>query len=503
MMKSLSKMRNLPAVLLALVWCVGLTIPSVAQDNANPQAGSQTTPPASAPSTAPGTTPPPPDNGQPPVPAPAFGQTSPVLNPENPPVTGLDQPSLDLRPSSRSFISPAIQVSESADTNGQNSLGSNSDLQSVSRVLGALDLQQFWPKSDLLAEYVGGGAFYVNPDTVKQLQAAGAEAITRWRTGQAALRDAFSYLPDGSFQIGTFGGTPGFGIANLGGMGTGVMIPGTEQSGEFEGVGNIPRLANTAILDGVQAITPVSALTAATGFSNSHYYDPTHTFINSDELTIEGGYTHLIGRHDQLGVVYAFQLIQFPNATGGQIYLHVVNARYSHTISGRLSLVLGAGPEYTELEEGGYASTWSISALARLQYKVGHSTMIASFEKFTSAGQGLYFGSNVDLARFGITRPIGRTWSFYGDLGFSYNEKIQSLQSGLGTGATAGSFYEGFGSAIFRKHLGREWDFVAGYRFSELGFSTTQTLFGSTGKIDQRQIGTIGIEWHPRPTRIE
>src|ERR1700728_3081794 len=80
------------------------------------------------------------------TPAPAFGQTAPVLNPENPPVTGLDEPSLNLRTSSRSFISPALQVSESADTNGENALGGSSGLESITRVLGALDLQQFWPK---------------------------------------------------------------------------------------------------------------------------------------------------------------------------------------------------------------------------------------------------------------------------------------------------------------------------------------------------------------------
>src|SRR5271155_1064843 len=83
-----------------------------------------------------------------PAPAPAFGQNAPVLNPENPPVTGLDQPGLDLHTATRSFFSPALQLSESADTNGGNQIGA-SGLESVTRVLGAFDLQQFWPKSDL------------------------------------------------------------------------------------------------------------------------------------------------------------------------------------------------------------------------------------------------------------------------------------------------------------------------------------------------------------------
>ncbi|MGA7294062.1 MAG: hypothetical protein WBW85_16125, partial [Terriglobales bacterium] len=144
------------------------------------------------------------------TPAPAFGQNNaPVLSPENPPVTGLDEPWLDLRPATRSFISPSIQASESGDSNGANDLGAGSGVESITRLLGALDLQQFWPKSDLFLEYLGGGAFYADPYDVKQLQAAGLEAVTRWRTGQVTLRDSFTYLPDGSFAVGTFGGVPG------------------------------------------------------------------------------------------------------------------------------------------------------------------------------------------------------------------------------------------------------------------------------------------------------
>lgn len=262
----------------------------------------------------------------PPSPAPAFGQNAPVLNPENPPVTGLDEPGLELRTATRSFISPALQVSESADTNGGNQLGVTG-LESISRVLGALDVQQFWPKSDLFLEYLGGGAFYARPYEVKQLQAAGLEAVTRWRTGQMTLRDSFSYLPDGSFQTG-FGGNPGLGLANGGGMGTGETgggLPGSHLfgSGQFGAVGNIARLANTVILDGVQAINPVSAITVAGGFSNAHFYDTADCsipgnpcLINSDQLTVEGGYSHLLSRHDQIGAVYAFQQFQFPQVTG-------------------------------------------------------------------------------------------------------------------------------------------------------------------------------------------
>ena len=436
------------------------------------------------------------------APAPAFGQNAPVLNPENPPVSGLDVPSLELRTATRSFISPGLLVSESADTNGNNQLGNSSGLESITRVLGALDLQQFWPKSDLFLEYLGGGAFYGNPFHAEQLQAVGLEAVTRWRTGQVTVRDAFSYLPDGAFVMG-FGGVPGFGFAN-GGFATGMQgggLPGLNSFGGALGsVGNIPRLANTAILDVVQAISPTSAITVAGGFSNTHFYDPTNTLINSDEVTVEAGYSHLLNRHDQIGVIYAFQLFQFPQETGGEIYSQIVNVRWSHTITGRLSLVVGAGPQYTELEEGGSYTRWSLSARAQLRYKFRRASLIASYEKYTSSGEGLFAGANTQVAALGYTRPLGRVWQFFSDVSYSHSTQLQNVAVG---GAHAGSYNNTSAGVILRRHWGRSYDFFGSYSFGELAFNVPVSIGGSTGRTSQRQTGAIGVEWHPKPTRIE
>jgi len=436
------------------------------------------------------------------TPAPAFGQNAPVLNPENPPVSGLDEPGLELRTASRSFVSPFLQVSESADTNGANQFGST-DLEPVSHVVGGFDLQQFWPKSDLFLEYLGGGAFYPSPYDVQQLQAAGLEAVTRWRTGQMTLRDTFNYLPDGSFQIGTFGGAPGLGLATSAGAGLGGGVLPTSHlfgSGQFGGVGNIPRLANTVILDAVQALSPLSAITVAGGFNNAHFYDPSNTLINSDQVTLEGGYSHLFSRHDQIGAIYAFQLFQFPQSTGGEIYIHVVNVRWSHTITGRLSLVAGAGPEYIDLQQGGALTHWSVSARVQLRYKMGHGSLSAAYEKFTSAGSGFFAGANTQAAQFGYTRPLARTWEFRGVLDYSYNTKLQNMAL---LGVNAGSYNNGSAEALFRKHMGRSYDFFVAYTFNETAFNVPVTLSGSSGRIAQRQVGTVGVQWHPKPTRIE
>jgi hypothetical protein len=454
------------------------------------------------------------------TPAPAFGQTAPVLNPENPPVSGLDEPWLDLRTASRSFIAPALQLTETADTNAGNQFRSHG-VESVTRVLGALDLQRFWAKTDFLAEYLGGGAVYSTGLNVKQMHAVGAEIVDRWRTGQVTLRDSFSYLPEGSFSFGAYGGMPGLGLANGGGMGTGEAgggLPGSRDfgTGQLGSIGLIPRIANTVIADMVQSITPRTAVTLAGGFSNAHFYDDANLLVNSDQTTVQGGFSHLLSRHDQVGAIYGYQLFRFPQITGGQIQNHIVNLRWGHTITGRLSLIVGAGPQYTVVQLD-YPTPfeqkqWSANGRVQLRYKLRRTAFVLAYEKYVSSGSGFYTGADSQVARLGMKHSISRTVDFFGDLGYSHNKRLGTINNLLipFLGAAGEHYDEGFAGAVVRKHFGRVFDFFVAYRFGEIGFDVQQDMLcgiqgltGPCGRISSRNSGTIGVEWHPTPKRIE
>ena len=429
------------------------------------------------------------------TPAPAFGQTAPILNPENPPLSGLDEPGLELKTFSRSFIAPALQLSQSAETNASNQFG-NSDITGVTRFLGALDLQKFWAKSDFLAEYVGGGGYYSRDGSIRQIQSVGVEGVTRWRTGQGAIRDSFSYLPEGALG-GAYGGLPGLGLTS-GGIGTGGVGGGlaglhTSSNGS---VGLVPRLGNFAMADIVQAISPRSAFTVAGGFNNIHYFDNTENLINSDQTTVEGGYSHLVRRRDQVAAVYAYQIYRFPQSTGGQVQNHVVNLRWSHTITGRFSLVASAGPQYTILQSTlGLPDQkhWSVNARVQVRYRLARTSLVLGYEKYTASGSGFFAGSDSQVARFAVHRELARTLDFTGDLGYSHNKSLQSLGAPFG----GNGYDEGFVGTILRKHFGRAYDLFVAYRFGDLGLNNSQV--GTT----QRHSGTVGVEWHPTPKRIE
>jgi len=436
-----------------------------------------------------------------------LGDSAPILNPDNPPISGVDEAGMDMRSGERSFLSYGLSASETADSNANNELGGES-VSSVTHLLGALDLQRLYSKTDIFAEYLGGGAFYSNStSTARQLHAAGFMGVLRWRTGRATLRDSFSYLPEGSFSVGAFGGVPGLGIATGSGQSglAGGGLPGSHffGNGQFGSVGLTPRIANSALVDVVQSLTPRSALTFAVGFSNAHFFDDTHAFINSDRELVSGGFSHLISRRDQIAAVYGFQQFRFPQDAGGQIDAHIINLRWGHVISGKMSMTLGAGPQYLVFEDPilGKVHRWSGNGRAVLRYRFTRTSIAVSYEKFTSAGSGFFAGSDTQAVRAGLTRPLARTWEFYGDIGYAHNRRLQEQ---LFTGLPGNTFDHGFLRVLLRKHLGREWSAFAAYRFNDLNFDNKFCQNeGICSRISQRHMGTVGVEWHPRPMRID
>src|ERR1700687_1562170 len=59
-------------------------------------------------------------------PNPAYGQTNAVPISENPPISGLDQPALGPHAAPLSYLQPGATISESADSNVEDTLGGGS-----------------------------------------------------------------------------------------------------------------------------------------------------------------------------------------------------------------------------------------------------------------------------------------------------------------------------------------------------------------------------------------
>jgi hypothetical protein len=454
---------------------------------------------------------------------PAYGSVDALPISDNPPLSGLDQPGLQPHAAPISYIQPGATVSESFDSNVSDSLGGSS-ASSITRALGSLTLERLWSHYDLALQYMGGTAYYNQRGLGwKLLQQMDVDQKVTWKRGQLSVRDSFSYLPEGNFGA-AYGSLGSQGIASLGNTAFGSFWGGTT----LGGLGEAPRLMNLALVDVSENLTPKSAVTATGGYAITHFYgDDLNTgisFIGSSQISAQVGYNRALSAHTQVALVYGYQSFDF-SVLGSAFHSHVIQGMYGHRISGRMDFLIGAGPQITFLDNtsqvcsvpgvdpsfcgvfGGTLSNSSfkstrigVAGRARLRYKFPKTMLDLTYERYETSGSGLFAGAQTDLARLSAERPLSRVWSAFTDLGYSRNSRLQPTSGGV----QANTYSYGFVGAGVHRAFGRNFHGFASYQFNEISFDTAVCgLNTACGRISNRHVVTIGLDWTPRPIRID
>ena len=450
------------------------------------------------------------------VPPAAYGQENPpmVVN-ENPPISGLDRPSLEPQIQPRSMLLGGVEASESLDSN----FGSDARTawRSVTRGLAGLTMQRLWNRYQFAGAYVGGASYYNGSGIgLQQMHELQAQQAFLWRTGQFTVRDSVSYLPEGAFGYGGYGGAGGFQLG-LGSLGEGLGMLGSGFGGHFGvlgsnqlgSLGQGPRLTNVAIADVVQGLSPRSSLTAAGAFGFVHFDHASQAFggaqglINSQQVAGQVGYSYSLTPKDQIGFSYGFQSFHFPASLEGteNVGSHVVQGMYGHRISGRMDFVIGAGPQWTHLHDPltGGSSRLSGAGRATLRYRFHVTLASLSFERYNTSGSGFFAGAQSNIAEANFARPFGRKYHAQASLGYSHNQRLQS--SGAGVASTTYNY--GFAGFAVRRQFGYNWGAFLGYQWNDQVFDTCPVSGTSCNRISVRHVGTIGVDWHFRPIRID
>jgi hypothetical protein len=468
-------------------------------------------------------------------PIPAYGpdNSAPSIA-ENPPISGIDMPNLEPHAAPLSYLQPGVHLSESVSSNLQNSLG-GSDTSTISNGLGSLELQRLWSNYDLSLSYLGGVGYYnVNGLGIKQIEELGLSQKITWKRGELGIRDAFSYQPEGTFGS-SYGSvaSAGAGLSGLsalfGGAGLGAL-------------GQVPRIMNLSLIDAVQNLTPKSSITATAGYGFVHFLDNEpgtgSSFIGNGQFTAEVAYNRLLGPHDQAAIMYAYQAFSF--STGVNFHSHVIQLMWGHRISGRMDFVVAAGPQFTQINNvfttvsnptsadtippcqlGGTLTNpviecptndfrVGVAGRASLRYRFPKVSLDLNYDHYLTSGAGFFAGSESDIARLTATRPLGRIWTVFSDIGYSRNSRVLPSTCALGqsgsscSGVSANVYQYGFAGLGVRRNFGRNFKAYASYQFNDLIFD--QSFCGTTGpcnRTSQRQIGTIGLDWTPRPIRLD
>ena len=444
-----------------------------------------------------------PDSGQPQQPVPAYGMDNNPAPPvsENPPISGLDTPNLVPHAAPLSYLQPGAHVTEAVDSNISNNLG-GSAARPVTTAGGTLKLERLWRNYDLSLDYLGGFAYYDSRAVgFRQVEELAVDQRVTWKRTQLGIHDSFSYQPEGTFgssnpvgeSIG--GGTVFFGGASIGSL------------------GQVPRVLNVSLVDVTERLTPKSSLTVAGGYAFAHFLesDPVTgtSFIGNSEVSGEAGYDRVLGSHDQGALVYGYQGFRF--STGETLRTSVILLMWGHRISGRMDFRVSAGPQFVEtlLTAVGPENDSRISAAGRgsLLYRFPKVSMALTYEHFTTSGSGLFAGAESDVAVLSANRPLGRKWDLHTDLGYSRNSRLLPSLCANGQncpGVSANVYQYGFAGVVVSRSWGRNFRAFAQYQFNDLFFDSSYCgTAAHCNRSSQRQVGTIGLAWNPRPIRLD
>jgi len=495
---------------------------------------------------------------QPGAPAPALGPDNTAAQTiENPPLSGLDQPALEPGLGARSFLIPGLHVLDTADTDLSGSLVGKDPVRSVTRVLGSLALQRLWKNYDLDVEYAGGAALYENfSRTAAQIHALNVDQRIRWRTGQVSFRDSFSDLPEGIFGYADFGGAGGYDLGGFGNVG-GLQDAGGGSffsAGQYGSLGQNPRITNTSLVEMTQLLNPRSSFTLTGSYGLTDFIDnssvdctPSTTccppvgtccppataccppatnccpaptaadvsatpgcLINSHQFAFQAGYNYQLSRRDQLALVYGYQEFIYPVTTLGTFNTNHFHLLYGHRISGRMDLQIGGGPQITTINPSTAAGNPPAARIrqitgtgrASLRYRFPRTTLNASYDRLATNGSGFFGGATTNVARFEVTRPLSRLWTISGDVGYAHNTRL--LPSF--TPGAPNSFQNEYAGLGLRRQFGRYLGGYLTYQYTDLNFNVpvcSATDLTECGRASQRHTIIVGLDWHPRPIRID
>jgi hypothetical protein len=454
---------------------------------------------------------------------------------ENPPLSGLDQPSFEPGFGTRSYLAPEVELSESLDSNNLADF-SKSNYTESTRALGSLELQKLWKLHPLDVDYVGGVDWYngANGHVYQVHSLAGTQRFL-WRTGQLAIRDSFSYLPEGAFGFGSFGGASAFGAGGLAGQGLGGIPGGIFSNTSYGAIGN--QVSNMAVVDATQYLSPRSSVVITGGYAFTDFLSTPKTsfcpvgancYFNSQQTTGQVAYNHQLSRNDQIAFVYAYEQLHFPGTSAGSLNVNLGQIEYGHRISGKLDFKVGGGPEWVQLRQpeeqfqniptglpclntGGpltcvdvHSGFLTASAQVSLRYRTSARTSFSlTYLRYVGSGSGFFGGAKTDAGRLSINHALGRHWNLLLDSGYAHNSALLGATSSAAGSATSyNNWY--FGGAAHRK-LGRHFAVLGSYQYNAFAFSSGGcSITGSNcGASYGRNIVTIGLNWIPQPIRLD
>jgi len=430
---------------------------------------------------------------------------------DNPPSSQTSGASINPLPESRSLFMAGIYLSESLESIPGDNQGNSTQVFSFTRALGSLNFLKINRRFETALDYRGGGYFRDGASlgfTQGELQQLQATQRILWSKTALTLSDSLGNFPGGSFGSTWFGGASAYTLGS-----TSVSAPSVPLIADFIGTSNFvgfgqAALNNISLLELTQSLTRRSSLTLAGAYGFTDYWGNNRNFINSQQISTLVNYGHQLTPRSEIGLIYGYRTFHFPERNAGDIATQVTQVAYLRSLSRRLRMQVGAGPEFSRiitpitvlgLQVNLVTNQINVSASGSLAYRVRATEMALSYDRLVTNGSGVFAGANTDIVQSSVNRQLKRSWEVTFDAGYVRLSRIQRSQALV----PGNSYQYGFAGAGIRKKFG-QFNLLASYQFNDESFNTSVCqVIQSCNRVSQRHVGLIGIYWHTRPIRLD
>lgn len=420
-------------------------------------------------------------------------QEQDMLQPDNRPLTGLQQTTVGAPLERHSYWIPGISYHNLIHSSRQLQQGGGNGWASTSYVGGDLSLMQNWRRSQLGLNYSGGGNFSSDAGTRDGFfHQFGATQTFNWQRWQLTILDQFSYLPTSQFG---FGAGTGLSIPGVGGS-LAPGLPGLQpglSSGQTVFTSTGPQYNNSFATQVNYMLTSRSSITIGGVYGILRFTEPGS--VESDTALLNAGYNYQITRADTVGLVYRFATYHFlgnPQAIGD----HVAQIAYGRKLTGRLALQLSGGVDVPSFRVtvGTRRQQVNGAGSANLNYAFARGSASLGYSHGTTGGSGVFAGATTDGIQTSVRRQLTRVWSGNASSGFARNRDLGTLRST--PGRTYNTLYVGAGAS---RPMGRNANFSLAYT----AYIETSNQSICTGTTCQTNYTThqidVGFSWHARP----
>jgi hypothetical protein len=430
-------------------------------------------------------------------------QNSQNVSPDTRPLSGAQYLSVGNLKITRSYWQPQFNITGSADSNPQEGPG-GSGWGAWTSFTAGVDIHRISGASQLSLNYTGGGMYssesFVPGGTVQEL---GFSDSISFRRAILSVIDELSYLPQAGMGFGGLGGLPSSGIGSTG------LGPG-ETNGQTILTGQGQNLENSSVVQLETFLTPRSSITLSGGYALLHFFGSNLNLYDSANENFQGGYNYQLTKHNTLAVIYGFNHFSY-SSTNESINTHTVQAAFSRRLTGRLMFEVGAGPSFTQFNQGAGTGTsgggtgpglmrtpgnglyWSLNSALDYQYE--KTGLGLTYWHGISSGSGVVLGSISDLVTGSITRKVSKNFSSGISGGYSRNSALFMTAT-----ANSGENYNyWFAGATLARPLSSTLALTLSYQMQYQNANGTFCIGQSCGSSLVRHLISVGLSWQQRP----